>query len=196
MGSTMTVEEIIEEIYLKIEGWFYPKQMEALYPLVKDLPKGSLLVEIGTFRGKSTRFFSLANPEIRILTIDKGRENQDGSITFIDKDVLMGGEIFQVAGRSQDVSKSFNWEIDFLFIDGDHAYQQVLHDIEQWTPHVKPLHHVAFHDYEPMHPDVINAIDKLVTEKNGFRTVVRDVKCGIFIAQVKDGGVSFNKEEN
>jgi predicted O-methyltransferase YrrM len=41
-----------------------------------------------------------------------------------------------------------NWsgQIDFLFIDGDHAYEAVKADYEQWSPHVAPDGIMAFHD--------------------------------------------------
>lgn len=41
-----------------------------------------------------------------------------------------------------------NWAVplDFLFIDGDHAYASVLRDYEQWTPLLKTGGILAMHD--------------------------------------------------
>lgn len=50
--------------------------------------------------------------------------------------------------------KAYSWDVvvgwdkwlDFLFIDGDHAYASVLRDFEQWTPLLKPDGLLAMHD--------------------------------------------------
>jgi len=88
----MTLEEIIKQVD-KIEGWFYPSQMTTLYPIIKDLDSNGLIVEIGTYYGRSTRFFSLANPGVKIVTIDE------------DPKALEKGNIFQVVGKSGVVAK-------------------------------------------------------------------------------------------
>ena len=36
--------------------------------------------------------------------------------------------------------------IDFLFIDGDHDYEAVRRDFEEWSPHVTSDGTLAFHD--------------------------------------------------
>jgi hypothetical protein len=51
-----------------------------------------------------------------------------------------------VIGCSADVAKGWNTPIDLLFIDGSHAYEDVLQDFEQFFPHVNPGGIVAFHD--------------------------------------------------
>ena len=45
-------------------------------------------------------------------------------------------------------SQAVSWSlpIDFLFIDGDHAYGAVRRDWETWTPYLVPDGHVALHD--------------------------------------------------
>lgn len=44
--------------------------------------------------------------------------------------------------RAQATSKP----IDFLFIDGDHRYEEVLQDFSDWTPLLKPGGLLAMHD--------------------------------------------------
>jgi predicted O-methyltransferase YrrM len=51
-------------------------------------------------------------------------------------------------GFSQDFSKGFAEKIDLLFIDGNHDYEFVLRDFEEWSPYVKQDGFIAFHDVE------------------------------------------------
>lgn len=152
----MRLKEIIEKTD-RIKGWFLADEMKALYPIVKNLPKDGLLVEIGTYCGRSTMFFSLTNPEIKILTIDaliptdgkiEGYSKHTPEKTRIWPNVLEQGNIFQVIGKSKDVMEGFNWEIDFLFIDGAHDYWSVYQDITCWTPFIKLGGFIAFHDFK------------------------------------------------
>jgi predicted O-methyltransferase YrrM len=48
--------------------------------------------------------------------------------------------------RSDTAIGSFDGEIDFLLIDGDHDYEPVKRDWEDWTPRVAPGGVVALHD--------------------------------------------------
>jgi predicted O-methyltransferase YrrM len=48
--------------------------------------------------------------------------------------------------RSDEASKTWSGGIDLLFIDGDHSYEAVRTDYEEWSPHVIPDGKMAFHD--------------------------------------------------
>ena len=162
-----------------IQGWFGEPEISVLTPYVKDLT--GLLVEIGSFHGKSTLFFRLANPNIQILTIDVCnetgilKEHDDGTIVIpdsIDKAVLDQGNIFQVKGNSHDVVKRFNWSIDFMFLDALHSYQDTLDSLNEWKVFIKPGHFIACHDYSTAFSGVIQAVKdsklKIVEERNGL----------------------------
>jgi len=184
----MSLTQIIEKVN-KVKGHFRDDQMTFLYPFVKRLNPKGLLVEIGTYRGKSAKFYSLANPEIKILTIDlvffkHPRHESEG--VYIDEKVLKNGNIFQVKGDSPEIAKRFNWKIDFLFIDGDHKYSVVKKDITGWAPHVKVGGYIAFHDYYPTHSagqgrEVADAVDDWVKDNTEFVKVTHS--CNIYIAK-------------
>lgn len=48
--------------------------------------------------------------------------------------------------RSDEAARGWSRPIDFLFIDGDHAYESVRRDFEHWSPHLTPTGVLAFHD--------------------------------------------------
>lgn len=138
----MNIEDIIQKTNL-IRGYFDDKQMRTLYPFVKLLKENSLLVEIGTFFGKSVRFFSLTNPKIKIITIDKGGfEGCQG----VDERVLESKNIEVIKLTSKEAASSFKQIIDFLFIDGFHEEKDVKEDLELWTPFLRKEGLLVCHD--------------------------------------------------
>jgi predicted O-methyltransferase YrrM len=56
------------------------------------------------------------------------------------------GEVDWIRARSDEAVRNWSLPIDFLFIDGDHAYEAVRQDWESWSPHVKRGGQVGFHD--------------------------------------------------
>ena len=56
------------------------------------------------------------------------------------------GRVVWIELPSQRACQGWCAEIDFLFIDGDHAYEAVRADWEGWTPHLASAGHVALHD--------------------------------------------------
>jgi predicted O-methyltransferase YrrM len=47
---------------------------------------------------------------------------------------------------SYDAARGWQKPIDFLFIDGDHRYEAVRRDWDEWSPHVRPGGIIALHD--------------------------------------------------
>jgi hypothetical protein len=47
---------------------------------------------------------------------------------------------------SYNVAKVWSRPLDFLFIDGDHNFDAVMQDFDQWTPHLKTGGLLAVHD--------------------------------------------------
>lgn len=121
-----------------------------LYRLANGLSAGSLMLEIGTQHGRSTRVMSMAANGATIITIDP-----------ID---LWSGElpanVVRLLMRSESVSPLLDANPDMIFIDGDHSEAGVLLDIKNYTGKLKSGGILAFHDYHPNHPGVISAVDK------------------------------------
>ena len=49
-------------------------------------------------------------------------------------------------GYSTEFADTFKEPIDLLFIDGNHEFEAVLQDYEQWSPLIKDGGIIAFHD--------------------------------------------------
>ena len=55
--------------------------------------------------------------------------------------------VIPIAKYSTDAYEECPDQIALIFIDGDHSYDGVMHDIEHYLPRVVPGGLVAFHDY-------------------------------------------------
>ena len=56
------------------------------------------------------------------------------------------GRVVWIEKFSSDAVKDWREEIDFLFLDGDHAEPAIQRDWDDWSPFVVPSGIVAFHD--------------------------------------------------
>ena len=61
-------------------------------------------------------------------------------------DSVEGAEVEWIRARSDEAVRAWSEPIDFLFIDGDHSYDAVRTDWQDWHGFVVPTGRVAFHD--------------------------------------------------
>jgi predicted O-methyltransferase YrrM len=171
--------------YRRIEGWLTRAEALGLYDLARGMPPGARIVEIGSWKGKSTYCLAKGLKEGRVVAMDpfdgageEGSEyrNLKGGDELIaqfrrnlDRENLLGkvdikmGCSHEFAGQVKD--------IDFLFIDGDHSIEGCRYDFEMFAPQVRCDGLLAFHDYHPDRPDLgpTWVVDNLVTCSHGWR---------------------------
>lgn len=134
------------------------EELIEFFNLIKQVnPK--LILEIGTSEGGTLFFFSkFATQDAKIITIDlpivrnyasyspakipffKLYKSKKQKIYFIRKDSHQISTIKKV----QKILKEKN--LDVLFIDGDHSYNGVKEDFENYFPLVRKNGLIAFHD--------------------------------------------------
>lgn len=70
---------------------------------------------------------------------------------------------------------SWNKEIDFLFIDGDHSEKHLSVELEKYVPYVKQDRYLALHDYNnPDKPGVKNACNKMLSPRKWEKIFLHD----------------------
>jgi len=136
--------------------------------LAAQVPENGLIVEIGSFWGRSSCFLaSAAKPGVKIICIDRWDKPVDfkkfnENITHFGFDKI----ITPVHAKSLDVVRDFRDPIDLLYIDADHHYDAIKADYEAWMPLVRSGGTIAFHDYcGKAWPDVKRYIDNVVQEE-------------------------------
>lgn len=113
------------------------------------------MIEIGSCWGKSSIDLgrvAKANGDL-LICVDhwEGEAFYNGWLTNI-REAGLGSDILPIHMRSNDaigvIKKHFSGDVDFLFIDGDHSYEGVKADWDNWMPLLTRPAIVVFHDIE------------------------------------------------
>ena len=117
------------------------------------------IVEIGTLKGNSALILGATGNDV--VTIDNySSPNSSGKESA--KRLMEFSRVRMVTGDSVRMGKFWvGGQVDFLFIDGDHDYEQVKADIKAWLD--KVVGKIAFHDYGSW-PGVTQAVDEAIEQ--------------------------------
>lgn len=129
-----------------IEGWLTPHEGAFLSGAT------GVIVEIGSFQGKSTIY--LAQSGEKIYAIDPHKGDISGGKTSptlrtFKKNIAeanLDAKVVVIVKTSKDAAKGWKKPINFLFIDGLHDAGHALEDFLLWSPHVVGGGIIAMHD--------------------------------------------------
>ena len=144
------------EILSGTEGWLSGKEADLLYRLAKNCTGRGAIVEIGSWKGKSTTCLALgsrAGAGMKITAIDPhtGSSEHGDVHTFeeFQRNIRRNGVedlVEPIVKPSADVAREWKGPVELLWIDGAHEYEFVLEDLLLWEPHVIEGGVIAFHD--------------------------------------------------
>jgi predicted O-methyltransferase YrrM len=138
----------VKPLIAGVPGWLTDEEGEALYGLARACTGKGVIVEIGSFKGKSTVCLGLgsqAGASVPIYAIDPHQERFpefEANVRRAGIDEL----VHPLPSLSQPAADEFHEPIELLFVDGSHEYELVLEDFEKWVPKVVDGGWVAFHD--------------------------------------------------
>jgi predicted O-methyltransferase YrrM len=141
------------ELY-SIPGYVHPLEARFLYWLARRIQSGGLILEIGSFKGKSSAFLAAGLREGgRLVCVDTWCNDampydapSDVLPEFLANTRRFSDRIEIYRGRSSDVAARWVRSVDGLFIDGDHSYEACREDLRAWMPFVSPDGWIVFHD--------------------------------------------------
>lgn len=149
---------------------------KGLQELIDKLPKDCIMAEIGSYIGESTELF--ANGCKKIYAIDFWKNYYDKSDKrFYQYPMKLVEQVFDIRMKkfknlikikksSKEASNEFEDEIlDFVYIDSNHQYENVLEDIKTWLPKIKSNGMIGGHDYGYL-PDVTKAVNQMFGKNN------------------------------
>ncbi len=137
------------DVIRSIDGLITDWDALALYHSAKKLSPDAVVVEIGSFKGKSTVCLALGlkdagNQTARLYAIDpfEGKYREDVAPTpsfedFKENVAAAGLNEFVVPLRMTSEEAARKWggdAIDLLFVDGAHDYAHAKQDLLLWTP--------------------------------------------------------------
>jgi len=139
----------VKPLIANIPGWLADEEGEALYDLARTCTGKGVIVEIGSWKGKSTVCLGLgskAGASLPVYSIDPHAAYRFGEFKASVDKAGIADLVHPVPSFSQRAADHFHEPIELLFVDGSHEYELVLEDFEKWVPKVVDGGWVAFHD--------------------------------------------------
>jgi predicted O-methyltransferase YrrM len=172
-----------------VEGWLAAREALALHRAARDFPVDGpvRVVEIGSWKGRSTIALATGVAARRaggvVHAIDPHRggvlhrltgeaDSYGAFVANVERagvrDVVDPIRTTSAEARSRIPDDS----VHVLFVDGSHRYDDVLRDLEAWTPALRAGARVAFHDAISF-PGVAAVLrERVLTRGSPFRSPV------------------------
>ena len=145
----------------KVPGHLEENEARFLGMLAACVPARGAIVEIGSFKGKSTVMLAKVashydlgpvtaiDPHNSPILLDQRAHPEASSYQDFLHSIEAAGMTRHVDSHvaySADVATSWKQPIRILWIDGDHSYEGARRDLEGFLPHLVPFGVLAFHD--------------------------------------------------
>lgn len=136
----------------------------ALANLAAEVPEDQVIVELGSYMGKSTCWLAEGSRRGRgagVIAVDAWNlmGNVDGKHRYASletkqvfdeqlKTMDFWETIYAIQDFTAAVGRAYpRMDVGLLFVDADHSYEAVKADFEAWEPHLVERAVVAFDDY-------------------------------------------------
>lgn len=132
--------------------------------------------EVGVAEGIFSKTLCLHIPNLKLYCVDpwakyfrgetplKDLAEQERCLTLAHEKLDPYGAIFIRQPSVEGAKEIPDHSLDFVYIDGDHAFDYVMQDLIVWSRKVKPGGIVALHDYYRFRGSgVVNAVDAYTT---------------------------------
>jgi predicted O-methyltransferase YrrM len=146
-----------------VEGWFSPDQLARVAARAAAVPAAGRIVEIGSFRGRSTIAIARsAPPGAEIVAIDPHAGNDRGpqeihgfvDAAAEDREVFLANleragvraRVSYVRKFSHEALADVDGPVDLLHIDGAHRFGPARDDMRRWGARVVPGGSMLIHD--------------------------------------------------
>ena len=139
----------VKRLIADVPGWLADEEAKALYGLAKQISGRGVIVEIGSWKGRSTICLargSRAGSGTRVYAIDPHTDYRFGEFKENIERAGVADLVVPIASLSQPAAADFSEPIELLWIDGSHEYELVRQDFERWVPKVIEGGWVAMHD--------------------------------------------------
>lgn len=161
-GDARGVDDILHRVR-SVEGWMTDDQARRLWESARGVGTTGRIVEIGSFRGRSTIVIAAAADEgVEVVAIDPHAGGDRGPNEY-DPDTQLGDadhetfhanlaragvdeRVRHIRRPSDEAGSEIDGAVDMLYIDGAHRYRFAAADITRWGARVRPGGTMLIHD--------------------------------------------------
>lgn len=161
-SSTRAFDAVFRSVE-HVDGWMSLDQAERLFVAAARTQPGERIVEIGSFRGRSTIVLVSAAPEgVEVVAIDPHAGNDRGPQEYEgfeaeahdDHQIFLANlesagvreRVRHIRSFSSDALGDVPGSIDVLYVDGAHRFAPARADIREWGAKVGPGGTLLIHD--------------------------------------------------
>lgn len=176
MKDKLTTIDSIPPLVRNIGGWMTEAEGRLLYDLARQSPPGGVIVEIGSYQGKSTIWLargSQAGNRLRVYAIDPHQEKPKNFDRFQTHITRAGVEsmVTPIRKFSAEAARNFQEPVSLIFIDGAHEYDPAKMDFELWFPKVVENGIMVFHDTIEKQWGSTRVVRKYIYRSRQFREI-------------------------
>lgn len=164
-----------------INGFLRDDEAILLYTLAKKVSAKNVLIEIGSWEGKSTICLGLGSPNNIIYAIDPHTGSKEHRTKFgkvdtyrnFKRNILKAGvskninALVMEAHKAADIVRE---PVGLLFVDGAHDFKSVKQDFIDWYPKVVDGGIIAFHDTIDW-PGPKKVVEKYLFKSKNFKNI-------------------------
>lgn len=168
---------VLQSVESSIKERKFHQQIHILYDLVEFLDKEEIYyIEIGSYVGTSANLVLSNNKVKKVICIDPLNLSKSHFCGALEQEQTLKNNLAKFDSKRYSIMKGFSTDqeiinnftnktgcFDLLFIDGDHSYQGVLDDFNNYEHCVRRGGFIVFDDYfDHRHsPDVKKSVDYL-----------------------------------
>ena len=145
----------VSAVVSHVEGWLSDEQGRALYHAAAATTGRGAIVEIGSWKGRSTIWLAAAAKRTGrcVYAIDPHTGSKEDPVadTLAEfrgnmERACLSDAVRLLTMTSAEAAGVIEDPVELLFIDGDHSYAAVKRDVELWFPRLIEGGVVMFHD--------------------------------------------------
>lgn len=167
-----------------VDGWLRGDEGACLYEFASQCKGLGAIVEIGSWKGRSTIWLgrgSISAKKTKVYAVDPhtgSTEHREfyGKVSTYDEfmknidEAGLSSLVIPLVMSSKEAASRFTGPVEFIFIDGEHNYESVKSDFEEWSPKVIDGGYILFHDSAAW-SGVLKAVRELVYSSRKFKVI-------------------------
>ncbi len=162
-------------IFNQVHGFLSLAEAELLYRLTSEVPANGVIVEIGSYQGRSTVCLGLGAKEhgAWVYAVDPHYDYEvdgthysmaDNQYYYANLAKFGVGDVVRTLNTTS-FHAVCNWKVDhdwisLLWIDGSHEYEYVSEDFRLWSQYIHGK--IVMHDTAGYHPGVTQMLNEIL----------------------------------
>jgi predicted O-methyltransferase YrrM len=149
VAATLPGGAALFPILARVDGYLFPHEAVFLFWLARSGPGDGAIVEIGSYRGRSTLCLAAgvrAHRSTRIAAVDPHVYGTEEDLRENLAHFGMTTVVQPIVATSAAAARAWSGPVRVVFVDGQHERASVEADVDAWLPFLTPGGFLVLHD--------------------------------------------------